>query len=316
MDKKKISVIIPTYNRAYIIGETLNSILSQTYPYWECIIVDDGSTDNTKELIEDEFVKNDNRFFYYKRPKSLKKGPNSCRNFGLTKATGEYIQWFDSDDIMLVNNFDEKIKRLKKNTDVIVSKLGFYKGGEVIGESKIESSLNSNIFFEDYYIGDVAFYVSGPLWKKSFLDRTKQIFDEDLRNLDDWDYNIRLLIIYNPKKIILNQVTILYRESEDSLLKEIEKCNPAEIKSEIEARFKILNLYNKRNKIKSATILTFLQKRFLQLYRISLVHREFELAKHCYLAISKVEKNILKKIKYNVAYYTFKFYNKGYQLLK
>ena len=62
-----VSVIIPTYNRAHLIGETLDSVLAQTYQNWECIIVDDGSSDDTDEVIG-EYVKKDNRFKYYHRP--------------------------------------------------------------------------------------------------------------------------------------------------------------------------------------------------------------------------------------------------------
>ena len=64
MRKPLVSIIIPTFNRAHLIGETLNSVLAQTYPYWECIIIDDGSTDNSKKIIG-EYVKKDFRFHYY-----------------------------------------------------------------------------------------------------------------------------------------------------------------------------------------------------------------------------------------------------------
>ena len=95
-----VSIIIPTYNRAHLIGETLDSILAQTYTNWECIIIDDGSSDDTLEVI-DNYIKKDNRFQYYRRPVERSKGPNVCRNFGYELSKGEYINWFDSDDVML-----------------------------------------------------------------------------------------------------------------------------------------------------------------------------------------------------------------------
>ena len=94
-----ISVVIPTYNRAHLIGETLDSIMAQTYPDWECIIIDDHSTDSTDDIINTYLFK-DPRFSYYKKPKQLPKGPSASRNYGLTKASGDYINWFDSDDLM------------------------------------------------------------------------------------------------------------------------------------------------------------------------------------------------------------------------
>jgi glycosyltransferase involved in cell wall biosynthesis len=76
-----VSVIIPTYNRAHLIGETLDSVLAQTYTNWECIIVDDGSSDNTDEFVG-KYVKKDSRFKYYHRPEEHLPGGNGARNYG------------------------------------------------------------------------------------------------------------------------------------------------------------------------------------------------------------------------------------------
>src|SRR5690554_5799485 len=94
-----VSIIIPTFNRAHLIGETLDSVLAQTYHNWECIVVDDGSTDNTDEVMA-EYIAKDARFQYHHRPAVKSKGANACRNYGFEKSKGAYIQWFDSDDLM------------------------------------------------------------------------------------------------------------------------------------------------------------------------------------------------------------------------
>jgi len=109
----KISVIIPTYNRASTIKEALNSVLNQTYSDWECIIIDDGSTDHTETVIMD-YINLDNRFIYIKRPFSRKKGAAACRNIGLEMAIGNYIQFLDSDDVIASNKFEIQINCLKK----------------------------------------------------------------------------------------------------------------------------------------------------------------------------------------------------------
>jgi len=101
--KPLISIIIPTYNRAHLIGETLDSIIAQTYQNWECIVVDDGSDDDTEEVMK-SYIQNDNRIYYYHRPEEHLPGGNGARNFGFEKSTGEYIQWFDSDDLMEPNS--------------------------------------------------------------------------------------------------------------------------------------------------------------------------------------------------------------------
>lgn len=108
-----VSIIIPTYNRAHLISETLDSIKAQTYTDWECIVVDDGSHDGTEHLLE-YYAKNDSRFKYYKSPSSKPKGANACRNFGFEVSSGVFIQWFDSDDFMFEAFLEIKINAFKK----------------------------------------------------------------------------------------------------------------------------------------------------------------------------------------------------------
>src|SRR5690606_34265329 len=99
MNDPLISIVIPTYNRAQFIAETLTSVKNQTYQNWECVVVDDGSTDNTIEIIQ-QFTASDDRFKLYSRPTNRPKGANACRNYGFEVSSGLYINWFDSDDIM------------------------------------------------------------------------------------------------------------------------------------------------------------------------------------------------------------------------
>jgi glycosyltransferase involved in cell wall biosynthesis len=94
--KPLVSIIIPTYNRAHLISETLDSVLAQTYKNWECIIVDDGSNDNTDEVVS-EYVKKNNRFKFYHRPDEHLPGGNGARNYGFKMSKGEYVNWLDDD---------------------------------------------------------------------------------------------------------------------------------------------------------------------------------------------------------------------------
>src|SRR5690606_13724900 len=115
-----VSIIIPTYNRAHLISETLDSVLAQTYTHWECIVVDDGSNDMTDAVLK-AYCQNDSRFSYYKRPLYIKKGPSACRNFGYEKSNGAFIQWFDSDDKMHPEKLQLKIEAAQKyQADVII----------------------------------------------------------------------------------------------------------------------------------------------------------------------------------------------------
>ena len=122
-ERHSISVIIPAYNRAELIGETLRSLLNQTVPAKEIIVVDDGSTDGTGEAVEREFSVFREQFSASHKPSSVVKpslrvirqqnaGPGEARNRGLAEATGEFIHFFDSDDIASPNKHEVQLKAL------------------------------------------------------------------------------------------------------------------------------------------------------------------------------------------------------------
>jgi len=105
------SIIIPTYNRAHIIGKTIQSVINQEFKEWELIIIDDGGSDNTKSVIIDF---NDIRIKYFWK-KNEERG--AARNYGVTKASGDYVFYLDSDDLIYNNHLihaKEKLKTLNK----------------------------------------------------------------------------------------------------------------------------------------------------------------------------------------------------------
>ncbi|UQD56150.1 glycosyltransferase family 2 protein [Flavobacterium sp. K5-23] len=111
-----VSVIIPCYNQGNFLNETLESVYKQTYSDWECIIVDDGSIDNTMEIAQ-SWVSNDKRFKYYNKENG---GVSSARNYGIELAQGEFLQFLDSDDILDMKKIEISINLLKlpKNSEV------------------------------------------------------------------------------------------------------------------------------------------------------------------------------------------------------
>ncbi|MGZ3787742.1 MAG: glycosyltransferase [Bacteriovorax sp.] len=113
-----VSVIIPTYNRDYILDKSLDSVLMQDYPHFEIIVVDDGSTDHTSELM-DKYVRQ-----YPDKIKLVKKtngGLVSARNEGLRHARGEFIAFQDSDDIWLQGKLSNQVNVLKKHPEVVIA---------------------------------------------------------------------------------------------------------------------------------------------------------------------------------------------------
>lgn len=193
MPDKLISIIIPAYNRELLIRETLDSVLKQSYSNWECLIIDDGSTDQTKQVVN-EYVLRDKRFQYHFRPQNRKKGANACRNFGFELSKGEYIQWFDSDDLMHSEKLRLKVECLEKHeVDFVVCEGIEYKDniGNVIHHwNEIQSG---NVLL-DHIIGKVNFHTNGPLFKKDFLNNIV-LFNESLQRKQEWEFYTRLLTL-------------------------------------------------------------------------------------------------------------------------
>lgn len=212
-----VSIIIPTYNRADILSETLDSILLQKFEDWECIIVDDGSTDSSQEIIN-KYIKADSRFKFYNRPSDRSKGANVCRNFGLEKARGEYINWFDSDDIMHSNFLKHKVEILERNISLdfcaCISKTFSqnFKDAEVIERPRV---MNSDNYIEDYLINGLYFYTPSPLWRSTFL-KGKKCFDETLYRSQERDFHFRMLT-FNPKFIYIDKVLFYVRTGSNSI---------------------------------------------------------------------------------------------------
>jgi glycosyltransferase involved in cell wall biosynthesis len=105
-----VSVIMPTYNCATFISDTIKSVQAQTYPHWEMIIVDDCSADNTKEMV-DAF--NDSRIRYFKNAQNC--GAALSRNWALREANGRWIAFLDSDDLWLPNKLEHQLKFMVEN---------------------------------------------------------------------------------------------------------------------------------------------------------------------------------------------------------
>jgi len=104
-----VSIIVPTYNRSHLIGEAIQSVIDQSYENWELIIVDDGSTDDTRKRVE-EFKDDRIRYYFIEHSGII----GNVRNVGLRYVRGDYIAFLDSDDIWLPNKLDYQLSLLKK----------------------------------------------------------------------------------------------------------------------------------------------------------------------------------------------------------
>lgn len=284
-----ISIIIPTYNRVMLIGETLDSIITQTYPNWECIVVDDGSSDYTRELMEFYSAK-DSRITYYKRPEGHLPGPNACRNFGFKKSKGNWVKFFDSDDILVPEALSVHLEKLAQH-DVIITKVKYIdEGGKPISLEHYYLPFKNLV--EDYFLGHITYYTFGPLWKRNFLERQPYLFDENIRNLDDWDFNLRMLY-QQPRITYIHEPLILYRLHKESLSREINKLNYEEIKSEFYARKKHLKILKGNSQVNVSFLREFDKNKCKTKLKRTLIvnhNKKFQL----YLMLSRRQLEIFK----------------------
>jgi len=192
---KKISIIIPVYNRENYISKTLESVLFQTNENWECLIIDDGSTDNTVNVIKSYLIK-DKRFKFFERSESKRKGVSSCRNIGLENANGDFVIFLDSDDLLEKNCLENRINfmTLNPNFDVWVFNMAFLDGSK---KGKICNLYPRDINNQKEYLKmtlryQIPFSVTCPLWRINVFNGLI-IFDEQFNRLEDPDLHCRAL---------------------------------------------------------------------------------------------------------------------------
>ena len=211
MIDKLVSVIIPVFNSQKFIIETLNSVKYQSYRPIEVLIIDDGSIDNTYKIVE-EFISNNNtEDFKAHITNNLKKGAPSARNLGYSLAKGKYIQFLDSDDILLVNKIKNQISILKeKQYDVIYSKaqhidisgkqLPYYWGRKLEG--------NSSDYFEFPWQTMCAIYTQEII-------KEIGLWNENLLINQDWEFSLKF-VIGNSRIYFIDEVQSYYRTGLDN----------------------------------------------------------------------------------------------------
>lgn len=207
----KVSIIVPCYNQAQYLDEALQSVLDQTYTNWECIIVNDGSPDNTEEVAK-KWAEKDSRFVYLKKENG---GLSSARNLGLNVANGDYVQFLDSDDYIYPKKIELSIELLEtaidKNVKVAISNFGRF-------INKIEEPmLNYGILKDEFFNFDSLLYkwddtftipIHCGLFEKPLFQNFK--FPEGLGAKEDWIMWVSLFY-KDCKAVHINETLALYR---------------------------------------------------------------------------------------------------------
>lgn len=314
MSNPLVSIIIPTYNRAHLIAETLDSILAQTYTNWECIIVDDGSTDSSVQVVENHLNK-DKRFMFFKRPTHLKKGGNSCRNYGFQKSKGVFINWFDSDDLMLSRFIEYKVNTLvTENVDFVFSEtINFNTSGDT---SPIFEADNSTVLISAYNFikQQLAFCTLDFMARKSSIGALK--FNIDLTSGQEYNFFARYLCVNTNGKHI-TKVLSRRRVHPESIQSDVSKMVATNLneyhKSTVENKFILLEDINTIGDYKSKLYLVSSIISFS--YRLAEKKQDIPFFSEILRQIIKV-KGINSALYYYVSIKGARYVGKGYRLYK
>ncbi|QHT69596.1 glycosyltransferase [Rhodocytophaga rosea] len=192
MPKIDISVIIPLYNRVALVAQTISSVQSQTYLHWEALIIDDGSTDGSMELVE-KISKEDARIKVLKRNRHPKGAP-VCRNIGLEHASGEYVIFLDSDDLLAPFCLERRFTHISDlaNVDFMVFPMLLFKNrpGDMDILWNIDNEREDDL--ARFLRLDALWQTSCPIYRRTSLLKIGG-FDEDLPFLQDYELHVRTL---------------------------------------------------------------------------------------------------------------------------
>lgn len=207
-----ISVVIPTYNRAHLLPKAVKSVMAQTLQPLEIIIVDDLSTDNTKEVVE-SFQNEKIKYVVNSRTK----GANGARNTGILMAKGEYIAFQDSDDIWLPDKLEKQVQFIKNHpeTDMCFCSLKLESFSRVVPKRKVGQNEIYPLLKRGNFISTQTIFIRTDIAKKI-------LFDEKLKRFQDWDFCLRVA----EKHIVLhlNEVLAVAEEQNDSIGKKVNQA--------------------------------------------------------------------------------------------
>lgn len=315
--KPQVSILIPVYNREHLIIETLESIRSQSFLNWECILVDDHSTDNSVGVIS-EFISQDPRFKLYKRPSEKLKGANACRNYGFEMSQGEFVNWFDSDDIMHPEFISKKVAALSNNNtlDGIISKTMMFENSIENITGRENRTFLTETTLEDFLKLKISWYLPDIMWNSAFL-KEKQLFDEELLAGQDSDFYARMLI-EQPNLDVINEYLTYYRKHPQNITSNIDNRKNARLKiSHLHSVIRLIALLEKNNRLSNDLKLHFFKAMMKYLPFVISSKQDLKALFRLLRKLSFFNREIfIRWIKVFLAYFSLKIIGKGEKLLK
>ena len=203
----QISIIIAAYNAESTIAETINSVLTQTFSNFELIIINDGSTDNTEQIILSFF---DTRIIYFLQEN---KGQSAANNFGLSKVNGDYIKFFDADDVMNSTHIEAQFEKIKfSKTNLASCKWGRFYNGDLVNTLFVSELVWKDLATLDWLkisLSQRHDMMGGWLWliPKEIIVKAGG-WDERLSLNNDFEFSVRMLLC--AEKVLFADNAILY----------------------------------------------------------------------------------------------------------
>lgn len=195
----KVSVVIPLFNRGYLISRALDSLCAQDFDDWETIVVDDGSSDDGPEIVK-EFIRKDQRIRLVRRYREPK-GPSCCRNIGAENSIGKYLIFLDSDDELAKHCLGTRYQYMESRPDLDLAVFPL----ESFSETPGDKGEIFNTYCEDpddylhLFLQDKApWQTTCPVWKKEFYLQIGG-FNEDFLVKTDPELHARALLLHQPK---------------------------------------------------------------------------------------------------------------------
>ena len=210
MNNTLVSIIVPCYNQAHFLNESLQSVMTQTYTNWECIIVNDGSPDNTKKVAKN-WCDKDKRFRYLEKENG---GLSSARNAGISISNGDFILPLDADDIIDEAFLTKLVPELESNAKLAIvtcySKFFNYNIQNIVHELKPIGTTYHAILFENNIIAT-------SLYRKTCWQEVGG-YDEAMKlGFEDWEFWISILKRNWTYKVV-EEFLFYYRKSKKSML--------------------------------------------------------------------------------------------------
>lgn len=279
-----------TYNRAHFIVEALLSIQEQTFVDWECLIINDGGTDSTAEVIA-SILENDKRFQFLDRPVGYLKGLPGCRNYGLNLAKGGYIIFFDDDDCVHPDNLQLSLAVIQKeNTDFCHYQKQSFESSVPdfqFEKPKINQILNQSHLYE-ILTNQIGLASCTVLWNKRCFENIR--FNEYLLYAEEWECYSRI-IAKGHEGVVIENVLYFNRKHLNSNTGEFYTNNAIRKKSKKDAILLVIKNLRNNGLLSDKIIRYFVQT--------ALLYKEYQLFP---MILKEAQLSGMQKLKWRILY--------------